>query len=61
MRGLRTAVKWPELLEQQLEAIALATAAEDAEVWVMAPWSPRSPRRSGSWGAVRRTDSAPPE
>ncbi|MBD7980848.1 phosphoenolpyruvate--protein phosphotransferase [Oerskovia merdavium] len=37
VRGLRTAEKWPELLEQQLEAIAIAAAAEEAEVWVMAP------------------------
>ena len=37
VRGLRTAEKWPELLEQQLEAIAIASAAEEAEVWVMAP------------------------
>lgn len=37
VRGLRTAQKWPDLLEQQLEAIALAAAAEEAVVWVMAP------------------------
>ncbi|MGO2042594.1 MAG: putative PEP-binding protein, partial [Cellulosimicrobium funkei] len=37
VRGLRTAARWPELLEQQLDAIAQAAAAEEAEVWVMAP------------------------
>lgn len=37
VRGLRTAKARPELLETQLEAIALAAAAEQAEVWVMAP------------------------
>ena len=37
MRGLRTAVRHPEVLEDQLAAIAQAAAAETAEVWVMAP------------------------
>ncbi|MCB7136364.1 phosphoenolpyruvate--protein phosphotransferase [Cellulosimicrobium marinum] len=37
VRGLRTAARWPDLLEDQLDAIAQAAAAEDAEVWVMAP------------------------
>ncbi|MBM7477921.1 phosphoenolpyruvate--protein phosphotransferase [Oerskovia jenensis] len=37
VRGLRTAEKWPDLLEQQLEAVSLAAAAEEAVVWVMAP------------------------
>ncbi|WP_454044306.1 phosphoenolpyruvate--protein phosphotransferase [Cellulosimicrobium sp. Marseille-Q8652] len=37
VRGLRTAARWPDLLEQQLDAIAQAAAAEEAEVWVMAP------------------------
>ncbi|MFF2623181.1 phosphoenolpyruvate--protein phosphotransferase [Oerskovia jenensis] len=37
VRGLRTAEKWPDLLEQQLEAISIAAAAEEAVVWVMAP------------------------
>lgn len=37
VRGLRTAEKWPDLLEQQLEAISVAAAAEEAVVWVMAP------------------------
>lgn len=37
VRGLRTAKQWPELLEDQLDAIAQAAQAEDAEVWVMAP------------------------
>jgi phosphotransferase system enzyme I (PtsI) len=37
VRGLRTAVRHPELLEDQLAAIAQAAAAENAEVWVMAP------------------------
>ena len=37
MRGLRTAQRNPEVLEDQLAAIAQAAAAESAEVWVMAP------------------------
>ena len=37
VRGLRTAVRHPEVLGRQLDAIARASAAEDAEVWVMAP------------------------
>jgi phosphotransferase system enzyme I (PtsI) len=37
VRGLRTAVRHPQLLEDQLAAIAQAAAAETAEVWVMAP------------------------
>ncbi|MBD5787233.1 phosphoenolpyruvate--protein phosphotransferase [Cellulosimicrobium terreum] len=37
VRGLRTAARWPDLLEEQLDAISQAAAAEDAEVWVMAP------------------------
>ncbi|MGF0115228.1 phosphoenolpyruvate--protein phosphotransferase [Promicromonospora sp. Marseille-Q5078] len=37
VRGLRTAAKHPEVLDRQLRAIAEAAAAEEAEVWVMAP------------------------
>ena len=37
VRGLRTARRLPELLDQQLEAIALAEASTAAQVWVMAP------------------------
>ena len=37
VRGLRTAVRFPQVLDRQLEAIALAAAAESADVWVMAP------------------------
>ncbi|MFE6968575.1 phosphoenolpyruvate--protein phosphotransferase [Isoptericola sp. NPDC057653] len=37
VRGLRTAVAHPEVLDRQLEAIARAAAAESADVWVMAP------------------------
>ncbi|GAB2467883.1 phosphoenolpyruvate--protein phosphotransferase [Xylanimonas ulmi] len=37
VRGLRTAAAYPGVLDRQLEAIASAAAAEDAEVWVMAP------------------------
>ncbi|WP_315098858.1 phosphoenolpyruvate--protein phosphotransferase, partial [uncultured Cellulomonas sp.] len=37
VRGLRTAVSHPEVLQDQLAAIAQATAVETAEVWVMAP------------------------
>lgn len=37
VRGLRTASRDPDVLEDQLTAIARAAAAESAEVWVMAP------------------------
>jgi phosphotransferase system enzyme I (PtsI) len=37
VRGYRTAQRSPEVLDGQLAAIAEAAAAEDAEVWVMAP------------------------
>jgi phosphotransferase system enzyme I (PtsI) len=37
VRGLRTARRNPEVLEDQLTAIARAAAAESAQVWVMAP------------------------
>ncbi|MCR6646949.1 MAG: phosphoenolpyruvate--protein phosphotransferase [Cellulomonas sp.] len=37
VRGLRTAATHPEVLEDQLTAIARAAAAETADVWVMAP------------------------
>lgn len=37
LRGIRTAWRHPELLDQQLAAIARAAAAERADVWVMAP------------------------
>ncbi|MDM7855954.1 phosphoenolpyruvate--protein phosphotransferase [Cellulomonas sp. MW4] len=37
VRGLRTAVEHPEVLDAQLTAIADAAAAESATVWVMAP------------------------
>lgn len=37
VRGIRTALKFPELLETQLEAIALAASQHEAKVWVMAP------------------------
>ena len=37
VRGLRTVYRAPQLLEDQLAAIARAAAAERAEVWVMAP------------------------
>jgi phosphotransferase system enzyme I (PtsI) len=37
VRGLRTAVRHPDVLDRQLQAIATAAAAERAEVWVMAP------------------------
>jgi phosphotransferase system enzyme I (PtsI) len=46
VRGLRTAVGHPDVLDRQLQAIAEAAAAEDAEVWVMAPMvaTPREAR-----------------
>ncbi|WP_291885442.1 phosphoenolpyruvate--protein phosphotransferase [Cellulomonas sp.] len=37
VRGLRTAVGHPRVLEDQLAAIAQAAKAESAQVWVMAP------------------------
>lgn len=37
VRGLRTAVAHPDVLDRQLAAIATAAKAEAAEVWVMAP------------------------
>jgi len=37
VRGYRTSWRNPEVLEDQLTAIAQAAAAETAEVWVMAP------------------------
>jgi phosphotransferase system enzyme I (PtsI) len=37
VRGLRTARRTPAILEDQLAAIAIATRASAAEVWVMAP------------------------
>ncbi len=37
VRGLRTARRHPDVLDRQLRAIAEAAAAEEAEVWVMAP------------------------
>jgi phosphotransferase system enzyme I (PtsI) len=37
VRGYRTAVRSPEVVNDQLEAISQAAKAEEAEVWVMAP------------------------
>ncbi|MBO9555891.1 phosphoenolpyruvate--protein phosphotransferase [Cellulomonas sp.] len=37
VRGLRTAWDHPQVLDDQLAAIAAAARAEDADVWVMAP------------------------
>jgi multiphosphoryl transfer protein len=37
VRGFRTAVRYPEVLRDQLKAIKEAAEAESAEVWVMAP------------------------
>ena len=37
VRGLRTSRRHPELLEEQLTAVASAAAASQAQVWVMAP------------------------
>jgi phosphotransferase system enzyme I (PtsI) len=37
VRGLRASTRNPEVLEDQLTAIAQAAAAESADVWVMAP------------------------
>jgi phosphotransferase system enzyme I (PtsI) len=37
VRGLRTSVRYPEVLDRQLAAVAEAGRAESAELWVMAP------------------------
>src|SRR5918999_1556759 len=37
VRGLRTSRRHPELLEEQLTAVAAAAQASEAQVWVMAP------------------------
>jgi phosphoenolpyruvate-protein phosphotransferase (PTS system enzyme I) len=37
VRGLRTSRRFPELLDQQLRAVARAAATSGADVWVMAP------------------------
>ncbi|MEE6272806.1 phosphoenolpyruvate--protein phosphotransferase [Georgenia sp. MJ206] len=37
VRGLRTSWRSPQILDNQLQAIAEAAAAESADVWVMAP------------------------
>ena len=37
VRGLRTSRRHPELLEDQLEAVAAAATSSQAQVWVMAP------------------------
>jgi phosphotransferase system enzyme I (PtsI) len=37
VRGLRTARRWPEVLDTQLAAIAEAAKGSPADVWVMAP------------------------
>ena len=37
MRGLRTSRRHPELLQEQLAAVAAAASASQAQVWVMAP------------------------
>ncbi|MBB3035991.1 phosphoenolpyruvate--protein phosphotransferase [Hoyosella altamirensis] len=37
VRGLRTRVRFPELLENQLKALAAAGAESNADLWVMAP------------------------
>jgi phosphoenolpyruvate-protein phosphotransferase (PTS system enzyme I) len=37
VRGLRTSRRFPEVLDQQLRAIARAAATSGADVWVMAP------------------------
>ena len=54
VRGLRTAKEWPELLEEQLTAIAHAAAAEDADVWVMAPMVSTVPETEDFVAACQR-------
>ncbi len=37
LRGIRTVIRYPELLDTQLRAIAAAAQSQQADVWVMAP------------------------
>ncbi|SOB86035.1 phosphoenolpyruvate--protein phosphotransferase [Streptomyces sp. 1331.2] len=58
VRGLRTAVRDPGLLETQLAAIAEAAEAETAQVWVMAPMV-SVPREAAEFTARVRAHGLP--
>jgi phosphotransferase system enzyme I (PtsI) len=53
VRGLRVARDRPEILDTQLEAIALASAETAADVWVMAPMVATPPEAAGFAARVR--------
>src|SRR5699024_1604362 len=58
MRGLRLAQRHPDMLEQQLAAIAAARAEHDADVWVMAPMV-STPAETAEFTARARTHGLP--
>ena len=53
VRGLRTSRRHPELLEEQLTAVAEAAAASEAQVWVMAPMVSTTAEAAGFAEQVR--------
>jgi phosphoenolpyruvate-protein phosphotransferase (PTS system enzyme I) len=53
VRGLRVARERPEILDTQLEAIALAAARTSADVWVMAPMVATPPEADAFAARVR--------
>lgn len=53
LRGLRTLRAHMDVLEGQLKALAAADAATDANLWVMARWSPTSMRPTTSSNSAR--------
>ncbi|MGZ6868884.1 MAG: phosphoenolpyruvate--protein phosphotransferase [Frankiaceae bacterium] len=54
IRGLRTSRRFPQLLEQQLTAIAQAAAASETDVWVMAPMV-STPGEAAAFAQMART------
>jgi len=54
IRGLRTASMLPDVLEQQLAAIALAASDTEADVWVMAPMVATAQEAAGFAVRARR-------
>ncbi len=58
VRGLRTAVRDPHLLETQLAAVAAAAENSGAEVWVMAPMV-SLPREAAEFAARVRAHGLP--
>ncbi|WP_130875136.1 phosphoenolpyruvate--protein phosphotransferase [[Pseudopropionibacterium] massiliense] len=53
VRGYRTTIRSPGVLARQLEAIARAARASDAEVWVMAPMI-STPAEAGEFAELAR-------